>query len=180
MFTTFICACLHVWSSYLNHKALVTREFVETSEIMDSSATFVNACGGMNKLFPLFLTWLFVPQSSTSSAILNRKETTRMRVEHPGYTVSFAKVCGCAPPRTLPDLVKKLKARSAESYFWISRCSTAFCASLGSRELFCADFRIFQDEPAVCSMYQDCLSDGKAQLPWQGEVSCPMLGVGLV
>lgn len=29
-------------------------------------------------------------------------------------------------------------------------------------------------------MHQDRLSDGKAQLPWQGEVSYPMLGVGLV
>ena len=43
-----------------------------------------------------------------------------MGFEHPGYTVSFAKACGCAPPRTFPDLVKKLKARSAGSYFWVS------------------------------------------------------------
>ena len=92
----------------------------------------------------------------------------------------FAKACGCAPPRTFPDLVKNLKVPSAESYFWVSRFSVAFCASLDSRELFCAEFRTFQDESAVCSMYQDRLSDGKAQLPWQGVVSYPMLGVGLV
>ena len=88
-----------------------------------------------------------------------------MRIERPGYKVSFAKACGCAPPRTFPDLVKNLKAPSAESYFWVSRCRTAFCASFDSRELFGAEFRTFQDESAVCSMHQDRLSGGKAQLP---------------
>lgn len=116
---------------------IVTRHFVKASKILECFESFPNSCRGINKLFSLFLTWLFVPQSSTSSAILNRKETTRMKFEHPGWNVSFAKGCGCAPPRTLPDLVKKRWGNGQlKAIFGFHAVLTAFCASFDSEELF--------------------------------------------
>lgn len=102
--TIYLFACMKLAISIMT---IITRHFDKASKILECFESFLDSCRGINKLFSLFLTWLFVPQSSTSSAILNRKETTRMRFEHPGWNASFAKACGCAPPRTLPDLVKK-------------------------------------------------------------------------
>lgn len=42
-------------------------------------------------------------------------KTTRMWFGFPVWKRRFAQDCGCAPPRTFPDLVMKLKARSAEA-----------------------------------------------------------------
>lgn len=66
--------------------------------------------------------------------------------------MKVARPYGCAPPRTFPDLVKKLKARSAESYFWVLRCNSAFRTSLFCgelEELLCTAFRTLQDESEV-------------------------------
>ena len=173
MFSTFkhVChACLHVWSSHLAYhlKALVTRKFVEASEIMVIFVTFVNSCGGINNLFPLFLTWLFVPQSSTSSAILNQKGNRGLNIPDKKEVCKVLWVCSS---QNISWFGKKAEGTVSRKLFWVSRCITAFCASLDCRELFCTEFRTFQDESAVCPVHQDRLSHGKTQLPWQGVVS---------